>query len=274
MDADGGIQKYPGNKAGAKYGTGYCDAKCPRNLRFINGEANTLNWEQTGPRWGGHLGSCCMEIDLWEGNSISTAFTHHPCQVPDQYRCQDAECDEVCDKDGCDFNSYRNGATTFYGPGRTVNTNNKITVVTQFYTADGTDVGTLSEIRRLYIQNGQVIQNSLLNIPGIPSYNSMTEDYCYAQKTAFSDPNTFAWNGGFQADSALDRGMVLAMSITDNCYTNMLWLDGQWPMGSTGPGTVRGTCPPSLDYEETRAQQAPNTVKFSNIKFGPIGSTC
>lgn len=38
MDADGGMKKYSTNKAGAKYGTGYCDAQCPRDLKFINGE--------------------------------------------------------------------------------------------------------------------------------------------------------------------------------------------------------------------------------------------
>lgn len=38
MDADGGMAKYDGNKAGAKYGTGYCDAQCPRDLKFINGQ--------------------------------------------------------------------------------------------------------------------------------------------------------------------------------------------------------------------------------------------
>ena len=37
MDKDGGMSKYPTNKAGAKYGTGYCDAQCPRDLKFING---------------------------------------------------------------------------------------------------------------------------------------------------------------------------------------------------------------------------------------------
>lgn len=37
MDADGGMSKYPSNKAGAKYGTGYCDSQCPRDLKFING---------------------------------------------------------------------------------------------------------------------------------------------------------------------------------------------------------------------------------------------
>jgi cellulose 1,4-beta-cellobiosidase len=50
MDADGGLKKYSGNKAGAKYGTGYCDAQCPRDLKFINGEVgrpeSTL-WSQS-----------------------------------------------------------------------------------------------------------------------------------------------------------------------------------------------------------------------------------
>lgn len=38
MDADGGKSKYPNNAAGAKYGTGYCDAQCPHDIKFINGE--------------------------------------------------------------------------------------------------------------------------------------------------------------------------------------------------------------------------------------------
>lgn len=40
MDADGGMSKYPTNKAGAKYGTGYCDSQCPRDIKFINGEVS------------------------------------------------------------------------------------------------------------------------------------------------------------------------------------------------------------------------------------------
>lgn len=38
MDADGGMSRFSGNKAGAKYGTGYCDSQCPRDIKFINGE--------------------------------------------------------------------------------------------------------------------------------------------------------------------------------------------------------------------------------------------
>lgn len=41
MDADGGASKYSGNKAGAKYGTGYCDSQCPRDIKFINGEVSS-----------------------------------------------------------------------------------------------------------------------------------------------------------------------------------------------------------------------------------------
>lgn len=38
MEADGGMASYPTNKAGAKYGTGYCDSQCARDLKFIGGQ--------------------------------------------------------------------------------------------------------------------------------------------------------------------------------------------------------------------------------------------
>ena len=44
MLEDGGLSKYPGNKAGAEYGVGYCDAQCPHDIKFINGEANVDGW--------------------------------------------------------------------------------------------------------------------------------------------------------------------------------------------------------------------------------------
>ena len=37
MDADGGMARFPGNKAGAKYGTGYYDSQCPQDIKFIDG---------------------------------------------------------------------------------------------------------------------------------------------------------------------------------------------------------------------------------------------
>lgn len=45
MDADGGMAKYPTNKAGAKYGTGYCDSQCPRDIKFIAGEVSIASFD-------------------------------------------------------------------------------------------------------------------------------------------------------------------------------------------------------------------------------------
>ena len=112
-----------------------------------------------------------MEMDIWEANSQSQAYTSHPCSVQGPYRCEGTECgdndknerfDGVCDKDGCDFGSYRLGDHTFYGTGQgfDLDTTQKMRVVTQFITDDGTANGNLAEIRRLYVQSGNVIQNS------------------------------------------------------------------------------------------------------------------
>jgi len=95
MDADGGASKYKTNKAGAKYGTGYCDAKCTQSLKFVNGLANIEGWipSATDPVAGaGNIGSCCSEIDIWQANSISTALTAHPCETVGQHVCIGAEC--------------------------------------------------------------------------------------------------------------------------------------------------------------------------------------
>ena len=74
MDADGGSSKYPTNKAGAKYGTGYCDSQCPHDIKFIEGKANINGWtpsSNSANTGTGDLGACCSEMDIWEANSIS-----------------------------------------------------------------------------------------------------------------------------------------------------------------------------------------------------------
>jgi cellulose 1,4-beta-cellobiosidase len=140
MDADGGLSKYPLNKAGAKYGTGYCDAQCPHDLKFINGEANTIDWKPSPNDKNsgtGKYGTCCIEMDIWESNSMAAAVTPHVCTVQGQTRCNGVQCGDgtdryngVCDKDGCDFNSYRMGNHSFLGQGQIVDTTKPFTVVT------------------------------------------------------------------------------------------------------------------------------------------------
>ena len=127
---------------------------------------------------------------------MGEAFTPHVCSVTEQTACTGDDCgngsdnryDAFCDKDGCDFNSFRMGDTSFLGPGLTVDTTKPITVVTQFVTSDGTQAGDLTEIRRVYVQNGKVIPNSNSTISGVTG-NSITDSFCNAQKTAFGDEN-------------------------------------------------------------------------------------
>lgn len=231
----------------------------------------------------GNYGSCCNEMDIWEANSISAAYTPHPCKAVGQTRCTGDDCGSpdrysgICDPDGCDFNSYRMGDTSFYGPGKTVDTTKKFTVVTQFLTNDGTATGTLSEIRRIYVQNGVVIQNSKVNIPGMAAYDSITQQYCDDQKVVFDNTNSFDNQGGLAVmGQSFARGAVLVLSVWDDYAVNMLWLDAPYPTDAdpSAPGVSRGTCSITSGAPADVEKNSPNAqVIYSNIKFGDIGST-
>ncbi|RMZ16639.1 hypothetical protein D0862_01144 [Hortaea werneckii] len=258
MDADGGLSEYENNKAGAKYGTGYCDAQCPQDIKYINGKANVEDWTPSDgdPNSGtGSMGSCCNEMDIWEANSISTALTPH---------------------DGCDFNPFRMGNESYYGDGKIIDTSSKITVVTQFITGDNSDTGELTEIKRIYKQNGKVIQQATSNVEGV-SGNSITDDFCKAQKDAFGDPTSFESRGGLSAmGDAFSRGMVLVMSIWVDYAANMHWLDAPYPEDAdkSEPGVARGTCSTDSGVpDDVISQSGDATVTFSNIKVGAIDST-
>ncbi|KJA18704.1 glycoside hydrolase family 7 protein [Hypholoma sublateritium FD-334 SS-4] len=257
MDEDGGLSKYPTNKAGAKYGTGYCDSQCPTDMKLIAGEANVEGWTPVNDANAGNgkYGTCCNEMDIWEANSMDTAYTPHPCTVTGPYRCTGTTSNTptdryggVCDPDGCDFNSYRMGDKTF-GPGATLDTKKKMTVVTQFITSDGTAAGSLAEIRRIYVQDGK--------------------------KKAFGDTDSFLAKGGMKGmEAGLRNGTVLALSVWDDHVANMLWLDSTYPTTSTGLGAARGACvTTSGDPKDVEANNASASVIFSNIKVGDIGTT-
>merc|ERR1712176_642893 len=95
MDQDGG--KGGNNQAGAKYGTGYCDAQCPHDIKFIDGEANCKDWvpnpnDLSNNMGVGKYGSCCAEMDIWEANSMATAYTPHTCGIEGQLMCEGIDC--------------------------------------------------------------------------------------------------------------------------------------------------------------------------------------
>jgi cellulase len=229
MDPAGGRSQY--NPAGANYGSGYCDAQCPVET-WINGTLNTNSHRY-----------CCNEMDIWEANGNATALTPHPCEGNN------------CDKSGCGFNPYAQGDHGYYSNGGTVNTLKPFTVITQFYTNDNTTTGTLTEIRRLYIQNGQLIQNAVSS----SGLNSITASW-----RSSSDSTAASIDGLTTIGKALGKGMVLVFSIWNDNSQFMNWLDS----GSSGP------CSSSAGNAATIEAQTPGTyVTFSNIRWGDIGST-
>ncbi|KAJ7142698.1 glycoside hydrolase, partial [Mycena epipterygia] len=99
-----------------------------------------------------------------------------------------------------------------------------------------------TEIRRLYVQNGKVIQNPNTNLLGIPVGNSVTDAFCNAQKTATGDTNSFEARGGLKTmGAAFQKGMVLALSLWDDHEAEMFWLDSNYPLNAsvTAPGVAR-----------------------------------
>jgi len=265
---------------GASYGTGYCDAQCPADVKFISGEANSEGWgaSETGHTTG-KFGSCCAEMDLWEANKEATSFTAHPCSVDKLYKCEGAECKSICDMPGCDFNSYRMGAHNFYGPGEhfAVNTLKPFTIVTQFITVDGTDDGDLSEIRRFYVQNGRRIENSKATLDGLGNQSFLSDASCALDKQVFGEKDTTGQFGGMkQMGAAIGRGMTLVLSLWDDGESNMHWLDSKDPVWANPqkPGVLRGPCSTDVGNPNyVRSHYSSAYVDYFNFKYGELGST-
>ena len=177
----------------------------------------------------------------------------------------------VCDKDGCDYASYRLGDHDYYGKGGKfeLDTSNKMTVITQFLTSDGTNNGDLVEVRRLYKVNGQVVENSKPSIGELNQYESITDDYCRDSKNLFGDYDDHTNKGGLQKmGDSMKKGMVLVLSLWDDHEAHMLWLDSNYPEDAdpNQPGIARGPCSTdSGNPDDVQNQQAGATVKFSNM---------
>lgn len=276
----------PTNKAGAAYGTGYCDGQCARDLKWVKGKANVGGWnpnpsdpyDNSGI---GDMGACCAEMDLWEANKEATAFTPHPAKgIEGLHICHgDKECGAQdgdryiapTDRDGCDINAYRMGETSFYGPGSQfqVDTTKPFTVVTRFHATGGE----LTEIEQLYVQDGKEIHHPSYSAGA--NHNDESDDFCSAQKTAFGDRNSFAEKGGMKAmGEALDRGMVLVISLWDDIAVSMNWLDSYMDCDPSEPGCKRGPCDPADGKPETVREAHPDSsYVMTNLKWGDIGTT-
>jgi cellulose 1,4-beta-cellobiosidase len=133
-------------------------------------------------------------------------------------------------------------------------------------------------VRRFYVQDGVVVPNSEATILGPGSGNSITDEFCSAQKGKFGDLDDFTAKGALrEMGAALDRGMVLVLSLWDDTDVNMLWLDSAYPTNEPPrkPGVLRGPCPggATSELEYLRSTSPDSHAEFSQIKVGTIGST-
>lgn len=109
----------------------------------------------------------------------------------------------------------------------TVDTSKPFTVVTQFLTTDNTTNGTLGEIRRMYIQDGKLIDNAMVtNLSGqsVQMPGTITQDFCTAKNAS----SYLRLGGMSEMGQSLSRGMVLIFSLWNsdddfmNCTTVLL----------------------------------------------------
>jgi len=281
MPADGGMSQEPLNKAGPKYGTGYCDAQCPRDIKWTKGGAN-FPWKSSDKDpWGnsgsGPTGSCCTEIDIWESNKMSSAYTMHSSTTAGSgvKYCKGSECGDPdddryggpTDRNGCDINAFRFQVEDFYGPGANfkVDTTKKFTIVTQFHESGGK----LTGVSQHYVQNGKKIEHpNYLNLG-----NTETDDFCATKAKAMNDRDSFKEKGGMAAvEASLKAGVTLVLSMWDDIDVHMNWLDSVMDGDDASVlGQKRGTCDPSAGDPVTLREKYPSShVSYTNFKVGDI----
>jgi cellulose 1,4-beta-cellobiosidase len=281
MDPDGGRSKFPTNEAGAAYGTGYCDASCPRSNKFVGGKANFEHWvpnEYSHSTGAGDLGACCSQFAVWESNAHSFSTSSKICAKDNYNVCTGGGCDSPldpspiippqCDSVGCDYNPYRIGVPDFYGKGKTLDTKKKFTVVTRFQKTG---------VAKFFLQDGKKIEAPSSAYSELPDSGALTEGYCEQKPAVFGERDIFAEVGGWDRHlDVLTKPMVLAMSISNDYLAWNLWLDSAWPLGvdSAVPGVARGPCVnEDREPQQTERLWGKAQVAWSNIRFGPIGST-
>lgn len=243
------------------FGVNYGDAQCPRDIKYVTGDANIGN----PPR-----GVCANEYDLWEANSQSQSLALHPCadSVVGVTPCtSDLTCGVganrqkgLCDRDGADYNPNRLGDKSFYGKGSSfkVDSSKPIRVITQFPT-DST--GKISKVVRYYQQNGKTVFGA-----------EVTPSSASVQKAQFKETDRFTELGGFSTmTDSFARKHALVLSLWDDDTVNMRWLDSVYPIGSTNPADYRGPCSSHNNSPNYLRSTYPNSyVVYSDVSVGDI----
>jgi cellulose 1,4-beta-cellobiosidase len=194
MWGNGGKGKEKGDKAGARYGTGYCDATCDQGQRFVHGKANYDGWvpSEHDPTLGkGPLGACCAHFVLWEGNTESTDFGFSPCSPTWPHWCKTEKCRQKCFAPGCTWIPHGNRHKPFYGPGptNTIDSTRKFSVVNQWFSQQTPLVAAILKTRAMYfIQDGKLFRSPPSDYrPNGKEFFTMNKQYCQKVVSEFKN---------------------------------------------------------------------------------------
>lgn len=96
-------------------------------------------------------------------------------------------------------------------------------MITQFITSENSANGTLSEIRRKYVQDGNIIENAMVtNLSGraVQMPGTVSEDFCEAKNAS----DYLRLGGMREMGQSLARGMVLVFSLwnSDSDFMNCM----------------------------------------------------
>merc|ERR1711964_408538 len=141
---------------------------------------------------------------------------------------------------------------------------------------NGKDDGKVVEVRQMYTQNGKTHEHPMYSVNG-NKHDSISDEFCADWVAETKDGTNFLEKGGLGAvDKALEQGVVLVMSLWDDHYANMLWLDSTYPVDADDsvPGAFRGECSINGGVPaDVESKHPDSTVVFSGIKYGRIGTT-
>ncbi|KAK0721262.1 concanavalin A-like lectin/glucanase domain-containing protein [Apiosordaria backusii] len=245
MDADGGVERHkPYNQAGAEYGTGYCDGWCQNNQRFVGGRAATNKHDAGWQEWQSD-GACCPEFAVCVRdtvvNIIRIEWARRSFMGRESWLILRKTLRELL-----------------------------VLVVTRW-----------EEDRQyqFFIQDGKRIDVPTPVWDGLPKQNGLSEEMCAVQAEVFSERDSWAEHRGWETHrrQVLNRPMVLVTSIdAADFYMWNTWLDSSIHNDTCEgcAGVERGPCPRE-DNEPwiVQANGGRAKVVWSNIRFGPIGST-
>jgi cellulose 1,4-beta-cellobiosidase len=138
-----------------------------------------------------------------------------------------------------------------------MDTSKKLTVVTQFISDNGSQNETLKEVKRLYLQNGKVLE-TIATIQNGKLYKAIENDSC--MNGSVGDDAYMRLGGYTVFTKSLRMGAVLTMSLwTDE---SMRWFDEIDGSPCTSPG----------GKDAVIAKNKNSFVEFSNNQYGDINS--